>query len=264
MNCVAGCLGWLGNALARYLNGPIKQQSDTLYTQDDLRDVLRPGDVLLVDGDRRISVAIKYLTQSTWSHAALYVGNVRNERTSDPKCLVEADLMDGVRLTGLSTYRGLRTRICRPVGLSTSDTHAIVQYAIGRLGHQYDLRNVIDLARYLLPTPPVPSRVRRRMLALGSGDPTRAICSTLIAQAFQAVKYPVLPDIETIRSDRADCIDCRSEIYHIRHHSLYAPRDFDLSPFFEIVKPRLSARFRYEQLTWATESVLATDAGAQL
>ena len=38
------------------------------------RYTLRPGDVLLVEGSSRISTAIKYLTQSTWSHAALFVG----------------------------------------------------------------------------------------------------------------------------------------------------------------------------------------------
>ena len=39
-----------------------------------LAATLRPGDVLLVEGNTRLSVAIKYLTQSTWSHAALFVG----------------------------------------------------------------------------------------------------------------------------------------------------------------------------------------------
>ena len=40
-----------------------------------LRRALRPGDVLLVEGTSIIATAIKYLTQSTWSHAALYVGD---------------------------------------------------------------------------------------------------------------------------------------------------------------------------------------------
>ena len=40
-----------------------------------LRRLIRKGDVLLVDGDQRISEVIKYLTQSSWSHAALYVGD---------------------------------------------------------------------------------------------------------------------------------------------------------------------------------------------
>ena len=33
------------------------------------------------------------------------------------------------------------------------------------------------------------------MIALGSGDPTRAICSGLVAQSFQCIDYPVLPDV---------------------------------------------------------------------
>ena len=35
---------------------------------------------------------------------------------------------------------------------------------------------------------------------LGSGDPTRAICSSLIAAAFGSVRYPVLPDVEIARA----------------------------------------------------------------
>ena len=101
---------------------------------------------------------------------------------------------------------------------------------------EYDLKNVIDLIRYLLPTPPVPVRFRRRMLALGSGDPTRAICSTVIAQAFQSVRYPILPQVrvQKILSNTHGTYSER-EILHIRHHSLFTPRDFDLSPYFQVV-----------------------------
>jgi hypothetical protein len=77
---------------------------------------------------------------------------------------------------------------------------------------------------------PVPQRWRRRMIALGSGVPTKAICSTLIAQAFGSVRYPILPRIELIESK-----ETRREILHIRHYSLYAPRDFDISPYFAII-----------------------------
>ena len=42
---------------------------------------IRPGDVLLVEGARsKVNSAIRYLTQSTWSHAALYVGPRREAR----------------------------------------------------------------------------------------------------------------------------------------------------------------------------------------
>lgn len=36
----------------------------------------------------------------------------------------------------------------------------------------------------------------------------------------------------------------------IRHHSLFAPRDFDISPYFQIVKPTLEGAFDYRTLPW--------------
>jgi len=95
------------------------------------------------------------------------------------------------------------------------------------------------------------ARLRRRMLALGSGDPTRAICSTLIAEAFNSVRYPILPRVENI-ADRKKVKSryARREILHIRHHSLYAPRDFDISPYFAVVKPTIEAGFDYKALRW--------------
>src|SRR5204862_6431790 len=108
--------------------------------------------------------------------------------------LIEADVLEGVRAVPVSYYTNFRTRICRPVNLTPWDRERLVQYAMQRLGHQYDLQNVADLARYLFPVP-LPVRLRRRMIAFGSGDPSRAICSTLIAQAFAAVRYPILPII---------------------------------------------------------------------
>ena len=99
--------------------------------------------------------------------------------------------------------------------------------------------------RYLMPLP-VPQRWRRRMIALGSGDPTRIICSALIAQAFESVRYPILPKVTRMESRVA-----RREILEIRHHSLYAPRDFDISPYFAVVKPTIEHGFDYKKLHWA-------------
>lgn len=237
-----------GERLATFLSKrrPISGQSPPTPMKR-LRDCLVPGDVLLVEGDTRVSSAIKYLTQSTWSHSALYVGDHGTGRLGDPEHhFVEADLVEGVRSVGFDAFEGLHTRICRPVSLAEQETRRVTAFAIERIGHQYDLRNVVDLARYLLPTPPVPVRWRRRMIALGSGDPTRAICSTLIAQAFQSVDYPVLPIVEThpLASDE------RKEIFRVRHHSLYAPRDFDVSPYFRIVKPTIEHGFDHRAIKW--------------
>lgn len=231
----------LGKALARYLQKQAgRYVAFSVIPQERLRRHLRPGDVLLVEGNLRISVAIKYLTRSTWSHAALYVG------LGDPKGeLIEADLQEGVRYHPLAAYEELNTRICRPVGLTGEDLETVLKFAKDSVGRTYDLKNVVDLVRYLLPEPPVPARWRRRMLELGSGDPTRAICSTLIAEAFQTVRYPILPQVEP-GCDRGR----ETEILRIRHHSLFTPRDFDLSPYFRIVKPTLEERFEYRRLTW--------------
>ncbi len=150
----------------------------------------------------------------------------------------------------MAEFTGLHCRVCRPIGLNDVEINALIHFVLARLGHRYDLKNVFDLARYLLPTPPVPVRWRRRMLALGSGDPTRAICSTLIAQAFQSVRYPILPLIETVPSKDPTCLGCMDEILWVRHHSLFVPRDFDVSPYFCVIKPMLAMNFDHRQLTW--------------
>lgn len=214
-----------------------------------LAPVIKPGDVLLVDGRQRISTAIKYLTQSTWSHAALCVEAMDTASGRLPR-FVEADAVEGVRIVSLDQFADMHTRICRPVGLSDADLESVTAFALARVGDSYDLANVIDLARYLLPTPPVPTGWRRRMIALGSGEPTKAICSTLIAKAFQSIRYPILPQVTREMIDDPGCQGCVRDIMHIRHHSLFTPRDFDVSPYFRIIKPTLEAGFDHRALAW--------------
>jgi hypothetical protein len=244
---------WIGARLGAYLSKTVPGASTAAATDTaKLLACLQPGDVVLVEGHSRISGAIKYLTQSTWSHAALYTGQPVGgvDARGLERSFVEADLQEGVRAVSVAEFEGLHCRICRPVGLSAAEIATVIGYVTARLGYQYDLRNVFDLARYLFPTPPVPQRWRRRMIALGSGDPTRAICSTLIASAFQSVRYPILPRIEALPSSDPHCVGCIEHILHVRHHSLYVPRDFDVSPYFEVVKPTLAFGFNHHRLRW--------------
>ncbi len=250
-------LEWLGRSVVGFITrgrpepGPVDARA-----LSRLQAALRPGDVLLVEGSMKVSAAIKYLTQSTWSHAALYVGDTGQfSDDGEPLVLAEVEMDVGCVLSPLSKYGAFGTRICRPQALDPEGCEVVVDYVLGRLGSQYDLKNILDLMRWLIPLPWAPKSWRRRMIALGSGDPTRAICSTLIAQAFEAARYPVLPTIEYAQAmDEADF----EEILHIRHHSLYMPRDFDISPYFAVVKPTLEAGFDYRTLTWARADSTAT------
>lgn len=244
-------MGWvldtIGTTIARYLEKPSRGfEPFTPSEPADLKESLQPGDVLLVEGNSRIAGVIKYLTQSTWSHAALYVGPIPGCQTADgePHVLVEVEVEEGVVTSPLSKYTRFHTRVCRPIGLSPEDCARVCAYGLERIGFKYDLQNIIDLMRYLLPLP-VPQRWRRRMIALGSGDPTRLICSTLIAQAFEIVRYPILPKVTLIESRRA-----RRQVLEIRHSSLYAPRDFDISPYFAVVKPTIEHGFDYRRMHW--------------
>ena len=233
----------LGAWLARRVSEA--PNADMAFVPSDLNAVaqcLLPADVVLVEGHSMVSTAIKYLTQSTWSHAAMFVGDALDGQPCDPTtpCLVESNLGEGCVTAALSKYDHASLRICRPIGLTDADRKAVVANIVSRIGIRYDTRNVVDLARFLLPTPPVPERFRRRLIGFGSGEPTRAICSTLIAQAFESVRFPILPRVEHVmRQDCTDCPTTTAEILHIRHYSLYTPRDFDVSPFFAVVKPPL-------------------------
>ena len=93
---MAQVLDTIGRVIARYLERPV--QGYEPFAPGDplaaLRNSLEPGDVLLIEGNSPdISGVIKYLTQSTWSHAALYVGPIEGTNTheDEPHVLVEAE-----------------------------------------------------------------------------------------------------------------------------------------------------------------------------
>lgn len=235
----------IGAKLASFLSKslPGYRRLDTASIEK-IHSCLRPGDIVLVEGNTRISIAIKYLTQSSWSHAALYIGPA-GSKTSDP-VLLEADLNEGVRTVSLDHYRDFNLRICRAVDLDEEEIAAVIGFASAKLGHRYDLKNVFDLVRYLIQRPAVPSRYRRSLIGFGSGEPTRAICSTLIAESFQSIKYPILP---LHNGDTGS--DGEVPQFYRRHFTHFTPRDFDLSPYFRIIKPTIEQGFDFRELLWA-------------
>ena len=111
----------IGTYIAQFLSEPRDKLSFCTARPEALSSCLLPGDVLLVEGTSRISNAIKYLTQSSWSHAAIYIGNAGDLKNKEGVrlSLIEADLVEGVRAIPLAQYETMHTRICRPVGLTT-------------------------------------------------------------------------------------------------------------------------------------------------
>src|SRR5574341_2283028 len=111
----------IGRAIGRYLSEPVRHYRPlTTSAPNTLAPTLRPGDVLLVEGNTRVSSVIKYLTQSTWSHSALYIGDALAGPNAgeDPPVLIEADMVEGVCAVPLSRYAAFHTRICRPIALT--------------------------------------------------------------------------------------------------------------------------------------------------
>ena len=55
--------------LGRHLTKPLRSYEQRIPNNlANLQEQLRPGDVILVEGDQRVSQVIRYLTQSSWSH----------------------------------------------------------------------------------------------------------------------------------------------------------------------------------------------------
>ncbi len=90
---------------------------------------------------------------------------------------------------------------------------------------------------------------------VASGRADRAICSSLIAQAFQSVRYPILPRYGAELPVPGQVADphaqpLEGDILRIRHSTHFVPRDFDLSPYFAVIKPTLEQEFDYRDLQW--------------
>ena len=246
----------------------------------NLKRYVRKGDVILVDGDQRVSLVIKYLTQSSWSHIAIYVGDEPIRRAPERRAelealfgqdaehlLVEAE-MDGVVLSPLSKYLHNNIRVCRPYALRNEDRERIFDELLARVGHQYDLKNIVDLARYFFPVSLIPRRLRSRALTMGSGEPTSVICSSMIAEAFQDVGFPILPKVELLDDSGPPAgrwarlwrrNSTRVSRYFKQIPTLVTPRDFDLSPYFEIIKFNVieQTKFDYRKIRWADRDDVA-------
>lgn len=267
----------LSDWFVKRLTRPRRRYHRFIYNSPEkLKATISPGDVLLVEGDQRISQAIKYLTMSSWSHSALFIGDallrrdpatraeVQRRFGREAKYLIVEALVDkGVVVSPLVKYLDLNIRICRPIGLTPEDRQTVLDYVIARIGWKYDRRNFFDLTRYFLPFSMIPPDLREDALHFGSGMETETICSSMLAEAFAQVRFPILP-VPVRRKPQSTRERFRQQLLgrptrraysgllRARHPTLCVPRDFDLSPYFEIVKfnAREIADFDYRRLEW--------------
>lgn len=232
---------------------------------DHLLAEVRMGDVLLVEGRTRVARAVRAITQSVWTHSALVVGTLdmirdpalravargflRDDELEAP-LIVESELGCGTIVSSILRYRGHHLRLCRPRGLSHTDARRVATYALLHLGAGYNVRQILDLARFLVPWwAVVPRRWHSSLFEHNYQGPTRLICSTMIAGAFNRVRFPVVPLV----------VESGGQLRMVqRNPRLITPRDFDHSPYFSVIKYPLLGRDDigfYRKLPWSEEGL---------
>ena len=257
---------WISRELMK--EDPPSPHSTPLYDFDRLCYELRPGDVLLNEGRSHVAEVIKLATQSPWTHSVLYIGRlydidnpiirakVKGNYAGDPndQLIVEALLGEGTIINSLQKYKDEHIRICRPKNLSPHDAQRVISYAVNQVGLDYDVRHILDLLRFMFPYSFLPRRWRSSLFAKRAGKSTRTVCSTMMAEAFHSVKFPIMPFAE--KTD-----DGKIRLFQ-RNPRLYTPKDFDYSPYFDIIKYPffgLDDISIYKRLPWENEEIYCND-----
>jgi hypothetical protein len=267
-----GIKSYLSGRLAVFLNRekPVPPGSLPMTDYERLSEEVRRADVLLVEGQSRVSEVIKIITNSSWTHAAIYVGRfdeiqegvlqnkVAEHFSGDPneQLIIEVLLGRGTIIAPLRKYAGKHLRICRPRSLSRNDRDQVIAYAINQLGHDYDIRQMLDLARFMLPYSIIPRRWRSTLFEHNPGDSTRNVCSSMLAAAFDSVRYPILPIARLMQDGSVQLLR--------RNVKLNTPKDFDYSPYFDIIKHpyfNFDEIAAYRSLPWDKQGVICNVEG---
>lgn len=242
----------------------------SLTSFERLRYELRPGDVILVEGRSRVSDIIKTVTQSMWTHSFIYIGRLHD--IDDPllrdhilkyrhcspheQLIIESMLGEGTIVKSIDIYEGEHMRICRPRGITRKDSQKVIAYAIEQLGVDYNVRQLMDLARFMFPWWFIPKRWRSVLFEHNAGRPTQTVCSTMLAEAFARIRFPIIPVLHQ---------DNHGEIRLLRTNThLITPRDFDHSPYFDVIKyPVLDfdELGMYRKLPWDQTGVIQEHSG---
>jgi hypothetical protein len=235
-------INWVRNAIVNWLEHEKPLPDTPLCDFERISREVEACDVVLIEGRSRVSEVIKMITQSSWSHAALYIGRLRDiddpvvreelekhyDGWAEKQLIIESELGMGTVVRPLTVYEREHLRVCRPRGLGHRDSQSVIAYAVRQLGTAYNVRQIFDLARFFFPWFIMPRRWRSSLFSTKPGKSTQTVCSTMIAEAFGSIQFPILPLVKRIENDRVQLFR--------RNPKLCVPRDFDYSPYFDIIK----------------------------
>lgn len=255
----------LRGRLEKWLNYETPPSTFPICDFEKLSHGIRQGDVVLVEGRSRVSEVIRLITQSRWSHSAIYIGRIHDiqdpifrdkllthySASPDSQLLVEGILGQGMIVTPLTDYLKDNLRICRASTLSAKDAQNVVNYCIDKLGVAYNVRQLFDLARFIFPWRILPRKWRSTLFTRHPDETTKTVCSAMIAEAFNSVSYPILPLFRRHGQNDVELIP--------RNTRLFTPADFDYSPYFDIEKyPFMGTADAspYRNLPWNKDGVV--------
>jgi len=210
----------LFGAFLAYLTTPIaRDRSAPAAGMESLAVVLRRGDVLLTEGNTRASRLVRCLTRSPWSHVSMYVGPLDDGQ--DPRCIVEADIAEGVRSIRLSELDAVKIRVLRPTSLDSTNRSRLAEWVTSRIGSEYDHAHAWLLGRRLLRLPARASLGSSSKATASSA--TRFICCSLLAHAFASVGLAIAP----VRASPGSTLGADP--------ASVTPGDFAQAPVFEVI-----------------------------
>jgi len=219
---------------AQPLLGSVEEEALFLsYKKKRFLSAAKPGDVLLVRGNQRISRIIQTLTTSPYSHSAYYLGEGK---------LLEVE-PEGVIISSVDKYIHLDLRLCRPVLIKKDAAEKVHKFMLSQLKKQprYDVTNIEKLLFKYIYTKVRPDT----KVYIGGNTQFEQyyICSGLIAHAFHRVGYPITPSLRFHRKRKRKSLrlDSLEDYIQFAKHwkknfSQVVPSDFDNSPFFATVK----------------------------
>ncbi len=258
---------WIFDKICDYLMSDSGDPShEYLCDFDRICHEIIPGDVLLIEGTNRVSNIIKNIIHSPWTHSALYVGRLHSiedpqirellrrhyHGSAQKQLIVETIVGKGTEVHPIERYQHHHIRICRPAGIAHSDAQRVINFAIKRLGRTYNVRHILDLARFMLAGRwYIPRRWKSSLFTENPTPVAKDICSAMMAEAFMSVNFPILPLIRKTKIKEKDEV----EFIH-RNPKLFTPSDFDYSPFFSIIKYPIfsfTGPGPYHDLPWNNE-----------